>query len=235
MIYDYFKLDIKKVPKSIWILLIMIVGALIFHKFSPGNDYRYYYGLSMWVGNYSDVTLFNKIDLATTPLYAMMLTTVDLIMVAFFALLAIYSYKATNKKRTLVTFIPVVILIVAYIKLALSGFNALSFAQNFAPNGLLSHGFGLKVMLILSSYIVVILTTIYGIYTINKHGNKKIIPLLVWIIILAFISQSVVGFAPSAQIWYFPLNKYPGRWWILFNAMMTFATAILAYDLIRKN
>ena len=79
-----------------------------------------------------------------------------------------------------------------------------------------------------------ILTALYGLYIINKHGNSKIMPLLIWIIILAFVSQSVVGFAPSAQIWYFPLHKYPGRWWLLFNGMISFASAILIYEILKR-
>ena len=238
LIYEYCyrksQYTFLKLPKSLWLLIAMIICALLFHKFNPGNDYRYHYEIANWVGNYSEVTLINKIDLATTSLYAMMLTTVDLILLLFFGLLGIYSYKINKKKSSLIVFIPAIILILAYIKLGFDGFNALSLAQNFAPNGLISHGLDLKVILIIISYIVMILTVLYGLYIINKHGNSKIMPLLIWIIILAFVSQSVVGFAPSAQIWYFPLHKYPGRWWLLFNGMISFASAILIYEILKR-
>lgn len=217
-------------------LLIILVMFIIFIK-CPGNKVRYMEEIGRW-GDYSVLKFYNKIDLSVTTLYCVLLTTKDLLACLFFIVLAIYSSKFTNNKLIkFIIFIPAIFLTILYLITYVNvDINTLIFnhvIKNFEPYGLFSHGISLTVITLSVSYLIIILSVLIALIVTYKH-NQKISIIIFSLLIIAFISQFVLGFSPSCLIWTYPESDYPGRWWIISNGILIFTTGILIFELMKN-
>lgn len=236
-LYSRYNMDVIKYFNDnkmilVYIMIILIMLA-IFIK-CPGNHSRYVQECSRFT-NYDLLTFYNKIDMAVTTVYCMMLTTSNIITLLFLLLLGVYASKLSkNNLLKLVLFIPSIILITTYgvslINIDLHSFVFNHVLRSFEPYGLLSGKLTFSRLAILVTYILIIFSIIISLFTIYKN-DKKLGYILFSLVFISFLSQMIIGFSPSCRIWSYPLNEYPGRWWIIFNGIQIFLSAVLLFNL----
>ena len=227
-------IDFIKTNKILLLYLAIIIVMLIIFIKCPGNKSRFLQE-SARVDFYSNIKLHNKLDISFTAIYCMLLTTFDLIILLFFSLLSYYSSKFSNNKLIkILLFIPPVFLGIFYILNLSTGINQFLFSfilSAFSPYGLFSHELNLRTIFIVLSYLINILFVIISLVLIYKN-KAKLAFILFSLILISFISQIVIGFAPSCLIWTYPISDYPGRWWIIFNGIHLFSIVILLREII---
>ena len=100
-----------------------------------------------------------------------------------------------------------------------------------AFHGLIANDFSIYALIVFIVYLTMIISVLIAIFSIIKLGNKKLGLKVLILLFLAFVSRVVAGNAPSSIMVY---PQYPGRYWIIFNAILMLPIGLLLFDLIDK-
>jgi hypothetical protein len=224
-IFIYYLYKKIEIPKSIYIMFLIIILGLLYFISCPGNHHRYSIEMPYWFPNYETLTLFNKLDIGITTMFYNAILKIDLVILLFFAALGLYNFLIINKKTGLISSIPLIILISIYTMNILDIQPITSFIkQGFSTYGIFTSN--LKFILVFTvTYSLVILSTIYSLIQIYKHKSKTTFYILLCLLLLAIASQMFLGFSPT--VW-----ASAGRWWIIYHALISITTFILIADLI---
>lgn len=186
-----------EIPKLIYLFIIIILFNFIYDFCCPGNINRVKVVTKLGFPDYANFNIINKLDVGINYFLSWILMAKDLFSVIFLALLGVYTYLISNKKKiTIITLIP---------SLAVLFFASLRFA-NFTTvysyfdltnlkHGLLSLGF-IRMLSCGVMYLIITLIPLYSIYLIYKD-NKKLGYFIFVLLILGFGSVIISGFTPS--------------------------------------
>ncbi|MDR2873364.1 MAG: DUF6056 family protein [Methanobrevibacter sp.] len=117
-IFIYLQYKKIKIPKIMLYFYGIVILGFMNSLLCPGNHERYFSELKTWFPKYSTFSLFNKIDLATTTLFYNLITKFNPISYIFFAILGIYTFIISKKKKiSYVGFIPIFLLTFFYFML----------------------------------------------------------------------------------------------------------------------
>lgn len=232
-----------KVPKILYVFLLLSVIVIFIHLTCPGNAVRFATETTPWLGEYLSLSLFNKIDIGLTSVFYIMLTRFDFMMVyLFFAIIGLYVYIISkNKVISIVCMYPFLIMSLIYLFRMLDDKSNLLFidfvTKAFKPemgsafHGLLGDGISLSVLLIFIIFLTIIVSILISIIVIIKYRNKDIGIQISALILISVASQFVSGNAPSSIMFY---PEYPGRYWIIFNGILMIIIGLLIYDLLEN-
>lgn len=214
-----------EIPRSIYIMFLIVILGLLYFVSCPGNHHRYLIEMSWWFPNYGTLTLFNKLDIGTTTMFYNSILKIDLVILLFFGVLGFYNYFLINKKIGLISFIPFLLLVSIYTMNILNIEPIISFIkQGFSIYGIFTSN--LKFILVFTVlYVLVIVSTFYGLIKIYTQKSKTVFYIVVCLLLLAIASQMFLGFSPT--VW-----ASAGRWWIIYHALISIATFVLIVDLI---
>ena len=87
-------------------------------------------------------------------------------------------------------------------------------------------------LLFIIFYAIIISILIYACIIIAQNKSKKFGFLIFFLLFLSFLSQSTISFTPSVMITGYPFVDALGRWWIIFNGIITILSALLIFDLL---
>jgi len=218
-----------KIPKTVLFMLFIIFLEFLFAYLSPGNHLRYYLSISMVFPTYYKLTLVNKIDLGITVLLYRIVLLYSLTSLFFFGILGLYIYSITKKKLSvIISLIPLIIVVIIGL-MNLIGYMPLIHFINagMTKYGLLHSNSKKHILIISSIYAIIILSVMYSLIKIYKHGEKKISSAIFYLLILGFTSQMMRGFSPS--VW-----ASAQRWEIYYYFCVTCATYILSIELFES-
>ncbi len=227
--------SLKKIKenKAIVIFVILTLIFIIFHLINPGNQERFAVELAAYGGDlFNSLSLFNKIDIASTSILCMTLLNVELVLYTFLGILGIYSYYLTkNKFKSLIISFPFIFYTIFLIISSIFNIHGEIFSI-FTPAGLLSSTITKMSLLFIIFYAIIISILIYACIIIAQNKSKKFGFLIFFLLFLSFLSQSTISFTPSVMITGYPFVDALGRWWIIFNGIITILSALLIFDLL---
>ena len=190
----YKKIEIHKL---IYLFIIIILFNFIYDFCCPGNINRVKVVTKLGFPDYANFNIINKLDVGINYFLSWILMAKDLFSVIFLALLGVYTYLISNKKKiTIITLIPC-LAVLFFASLRFANFTTVYsyFDLTNLKHGLLSLGFirmlGCGVM-----YLIITLIPLYSIYLIYKD-NKKLGYFIFVLLMLGFGSVIISGFTPS--------------------------------------
>ena len=218
-----------KIPNTVLFMLFIIFLGVLNVYLSPGNHRRYFWMIYNWFPTYSKFTLVNKIDLGITVLFYRIVLLYSLTSLVFFGILGIYIYSITkNKFSVILSLIPLIIVVTIGL-MHLIGYMPLIHFINVGMTkyGLLHSNSKKHILIISSIYAIIILSVMYSLIKIYKHGDKRISAAIFCLLILGFSSQIMRGF--SASVW-----VTGQRWEIYYYFCVTCASYILSAKLFES-
>ena len=217
-----------KIPKTVLFMLFIIFLEFLFAYLSPGNHLRYYLSISMVFPTYYKLTLVNKIDLGITVLFYRIVLLYSLTSLVFFGILGLYIYSITKNKFSVILSLLPLIIVVTLGLMNLVGYMPFI---HFIKIGMTEYGLlysNLEHILLISCiYAIIILSVMYSLIKIYKHGDKRISTAIFCLLILGFSSQIMRGF--SASVW-----VTGQRWEIYYYFCVTCASYILSIKLFES-
>ena len=101
-----------EIPKVIYLFVGLIVLNFIYDFCCPGNVNRVNVVTKLGFPDYSNFNIINKLDVGINYFFSWILMAKDIFSVIFLALLAVYSYLISDKRKImLLTFIPALIVL----------------------------------------------------------------------------------------------------------------------------
>ena len=217
-----------KIPYSVFFMLFIIILEFINVYLCPGNHLRYYHEIASWFPDYYKLTLINKIDLGISVLFYRILLLYSFVNLVFFGVLGIYMYSITKKKFSiLISFIPLIILVTLGLMKLIGYMPPIEFIHSGITKYGLLHSNLEHILVIYGIYAIIILSVMYSLIKIYKHGNKRISSTILCLLILGFSSQIMRGFSPT--VWETGL-----RWEIYYYFGVIFASYIITIELLNR-
>ena len=186
-----------EIPKLIYLFIIIILFNFIYDFCCPGNINRVKVVTKMGFPDYANFNIINKLDVGINYFLSWILMAKDLFSVTFLALLGVYTYLISNKKKiTIITLIPC-LAVLFFASLRFANFTTVYsyFDLTNLKHGLLSLGF-IRMLSCGGMYLIITLIPLYSIYLIYKD-NKKLGYFIFVLLILGFGSVIISGFTPS--------------------------------------
>lgn len=186
-----------EIPKVIYLFVGLIVLNFIYDFCCPGNVNRVNVVTKLGFPDYSNFNIINKLDVGINYFFSWILMAKDIFSVIFLALLAVYSYLISDKRKImLLTFIPALIVLF----FAAAGFANFSDVYSYfdltnLKYGLLSLGF-IRMISCGVLYLIITLVPLYSVYMIYKN-NKELGYFIFALLVLGFGSVIISGFTPS--------------------------------------
>lgn len=186
-----------EIPKVIYLFVGLIVLNFIYDFCCPGNVNRVNVVTKLGFPDYSNFNIINKLDVGINYFFSWILMAKDIFSVIFLALLAVYSYLISDKRKImLLTFIPALIVLF----FAAAGFANFSDVYSYfdltnLKYGLLSLGF-IRMISCSVLYLIIALVPLYSVYMIYKN-NKDLGYFIFALLVLGFGSVIISGFTPS--------------------------------------
>lgn len=186
-----------EIPKLIYLFIIIILFNFIYDFCCPGNINRVKVVTKLGFPDYANFNIINKLDVGINYFLSWILMAKDLFSVIFLALLGVYIYLISNKKKiTIITLIPC-LAVLFFASLRFANFTTVYsyFDLTNLKHGLLSLGF-IRMLSCGVMYLIITLIPLYSIYLIYKD-NKKLGYFIFVLLILGFGSVIISGFTPS--------------------------------------
>ena len=186
-----------EIPKLIYLFIIIILFNFIYDFCCPGNINRVKVVTKLGFPDYANFNIINKLDVGINYFLSWILMAKDLFSVIFLALLGVYIYLISNKKKiTMITLIPC-LAVLFFASLRFANFTTVYsyFDLTNLKHGLLSLGF-IRMLSCGVMYLIITLIPLYSIYLIYKD-NKKLGYFIFVLLILGFGSVIISGFTPS--------------------------------------
>lgn len=186
-----------EIPKLIYLFIIIILFNFIYDFSCPGNINRVKVVTKLGFPDYANFNIINKLDVGINYFLSWILMAKDLFSVIFLALLGVYTYLISNKKKiTIITLIPC-LAVLFFASLRFANFTTVYsyFDLTNLKHGLLSLGF-IRMLRCGVMYLIITLIPLYSIYLIYKD-NKKLGYFIFVLLILGFGSVIISGFTPS--------------------------------------
>lgn len=186
-----------ELPKLIYLFIIIILFNFIYDFCCPGNINRVKVVTKLGFPDYANFNIINKLDVGINYFLSWILMAKDLFSVIFLALLDVYTYLISNKKKiTIITLIPC-LAVLFFASLRFANFTTVYsyFDLTNLKHGLLSLGF-IRMLRCGVMYLIITLIPLYSIYLIYKD-NKKLGYFIFVLLILGFGSVIISGFTPS--------------------------------------
>ena len=186
-----------ELPKLIYLFIIIILFNFIYDFCCPGNINRVKVVTKLGFPDYANFNIINKLDVGINYFLSWILMAKDLFSVIFLALLGVYTYLISNKKKiTIITLIPC-LAVLFFASLRFANFTTVYsyFDLTNLKHGLLSLGF-IRMLRCGVMYLIITLIPLYSIYLIYKD-NKKLGYFIFVLLILGFGSVIISGFTPS--------------------------------------
>ena len=186
-----------EIPKLIYLFIIIILFNFIYDFCCPGNINRVKVVTKLGFPDYANFNIINKLDVGINYFLSWILKAKDLFSVIFLALLGVYIYLISNKKKiTIITLIPC-LAVLFFASLRFANFTTVYsyFDLTNLKHGLLSLGF-IRMLSCGVMYLIITLIPLYSIYLIYKD-NKKLGYFIFVLLILGFGSVIISGFTPS--------------------------------------
>jgi len=186
-----------EIPKLIYLFIIIILFNFIYDFCCPGNINRVKVVTKLGFPDYANFNIINKLDVGINYFLSWILMAKDLFSVIFLALLGVYTYLISNKKKiTIITLIPC-LAVLFFASLRFANFTTVYsyFDLTNLKHGLLSLGF-IRMLSCGVMYLIITLIPLYSIYLIYKD-NKKLGYFIFVLLILGFGSVIISGFTPS--------------------------------------
>ena len=186
-----------EIPKLIYVYLMIMILSLIYTAICPGNINRVKVVTKLGFPDYANFNIINKLDVGINYFLSWILMAKDLFSVIFLALLGVYTYLISNKKKiTIITLIPC-LAVLFFASLRFANFTTVYsyFDLTNLKHGLLSLGF-IRMLSCGVMYLIITLIPLYSIYLIYKD-NKKLGYFIFVLLILGFGSVIISGFNPS--------------------------------------
>lgn len=186
-----------EIPKLIYLFIIIILFNFIYDFCCPGNINRVKVVTKLGFPDYANFNIINKLDVGINYFLSWILMAKDLFSVIFLALLGVYTYLISNKKKiTIITLIPC-LAVLFFASLRFANFTTVYsyFDLTNLKHGLLSLGF-IRMLRCGVMYLIITLIPLYSIYLIYKD-NKKLGYFIFVLLILGFGSVIISGFTPS--------------------------------------
>lgn len=223
-----------KIPKSIFLMLFIILLGFLNFYLCPGNQARYVKDTLRRFPDYYTLTIINKIDLGISVLFYKFITPdgptkFGPIYLLFFGVLTFYVYSITKKKiPVLISLIPLIIMLLSFGLILLWGYSPIITFMNEAvtEHGLLQSNLS-NILLISVIYAIVLFSVLYSLVQIYKYRGKKLSGLIFCLLALGFASQMVKGFSPTC--W-----TTGDRWEIYYYFFITCVIYILTVELLEN-
>lgn len=186
-----------EIPKLIYLFIIIILFNFIYDFCCPGNINRVKVVTKLGFPDYANFNIINKLDVGINYFLSWILMAKYLFSVIFLALLGVYTYLISNKKKiTIITLIPC-LAVLFFASLRFANFTTVYsyFDLTNLKHGLLSLGF-IRMLSCGVMYLIITLIPLYSIYLIYKD-NKKLGYFIFVLLILGFGSVIISGFTPS--------------------------------------
>lgn len=186
-----------EIPKLIYLFIIIILFNFIYDFCCPGNINRVKVVTKLGFPDYANFNIINKLDVGINYFLSWILMAKDLFSVILLALLGVYTYLISNKKKiTIITLIPC-LAVLFFASLRFANFTTVYsyFDLTNLKHGLLSLGF-IRMLRCGVMYLIITLIPLYSIYLIYKD-NKKLGYFIFVLLILGFGSVIISGFTPS--------------------------------------
>ena len=186
-----------EIPKLIYLFIIIILFNFIYDFCCPGNINRVKVVTKLGFPDYANFNIINKLDVGINYFLSWILMAKDLFSEIFLALLGVYTYLISNKKKiTIITLIPC-LAVLFFASLRFANFTTVYsyFDLTNLKHGLLSLGF-IRMLSCGVMYLIITLIPLYSIYLIYKD-NKKLGYFIFVLLILGFGSVIISGFTPS--------------------------------------
>ena len=186
-----------EIPKLIYLFIIIILFNFIYDFCCPGNINRVKVVTKLGFPDYANFNIINKLDVGVNYFLSWILMAKDLFSVIFLALLGVYTYLISNKKKiTIITLIPC-LAVLFFASLRFANFTTVYsyFDLTNLKHGLLSLGF-IRMLSCGVMYLIITLIPLYSIYLIYKD-NKKLGYFIFVLLMLGFGSVIISGFTPS--------------------------------------
>lgn len=186
-----------EIPKLIYLFIIIILFNFIYDFCCPGNINRVKVVTKLGFPDYANFNIINKLDVGINYFLSWILMAKDLFSVIFLALLGVYIYLMSNKKKiTIITLIPC-LAVLFFASLRFANFTTVYsyFDLTNLKHGLLSLGF-IRMLSCGVMYLIITLIPLYSIYLIYKD-NKKLGYFIFVLLMLGFGSVIISGFTPS--------------------------------------
>ena len=186
-----------EIPKLIYLFIIIILFNFIYDFCCPGNINRVKVVTKLGFPDYANFNIINKLDVGINYFLSWILMAKDLFSVIFLALLGVYTYLISNKKKiTIITLIPC-LAVLFFASLRFANFTTVYsyFDLTNLKHGLLSLGF-IRMLSCGVMYLIITLIPLYSIYLIYKD-NKKLGYFIFVLLMLGFGSVIISGFTPS--------------------------------------
>lgn len=186
-----------EIPKLIYLFIIIILFNFIYDFCCPGNINRVKVVTKLGFPDYANFNIINKLDVGINYFLSWILMAKDLFSVIFLALLGVYIYLISNKKKiTMITLIPC-LAVLFFASLRFANFTTVYsyFDLTNLKHGLLSLGF-IRMLSCGVMYLIITLIPLYSIYLIYKD-NKKLGYFIFALLMLGFGSVIISGFTPS--------------------------------------
>lgn len=186
-----------EIPKLIYLFIIIMFFNFIYDFCCPGNINRVKVVTKLGFPDYANFNIINKLDVGINYFLSWILMAKDLFSVIFLALLGVYIYLMSNKKKiTIITLIPC-LAVLFFASLRFANFTTVYsyFDLTNLKHGLLSLGF-IRMLSCGVMYLIITLIPLYSIYLIYKD-NKKLGYFIFVLLMLGFGSVIISGFTPS--------------------------------------
>lgn len=186
-----------EIPKLIYLFIIIMLFNFIYDFCCPGNINRVKVVTKLGFPDYANFNIVNKLDVGINYFLSWILMAKDLFSVIFLALLGVYIYLMSNKKKiTIITLIPC-LAVLFFASLRFANFTTVYsyFDLTNLKHGLLSLGF-IRMLSCGVMYLIITLILLYSIYLIYKD-NKKLGYFIFVLLMLGFGSVIISGFTPS--------------------------------------
>lgn len=186
-----------EIPKLIYLFIIIMLFNFIYDFCCPGNINRVKVVTKLGFPDYANFNIINKLDVGINYFLSWILMAKDLFSVIFLALLGVYIYLMSNKKKiTIITLIPC-LAVLFFASLRFANFTTVYsyFDLTNLKHGLLSLGF-IRMLSCGVMYLIITLIPLYSIYLIYKD-NKKLGYFIFVLLMLGFGSVIISGFTPS--------------------------------------
>lgn len=186
-----------EIPKLIYLFIIIMLFNFIYDFCCPGNINRVKVVTKLGFPDYANFNIVNKLDVGINYFLSWILMAKDLFSVIFLALLGVYIYLMSNKKKiTIITLIPC-LAVLFFASLRFANFTTVYsyFDLTNLKHGLLSLGF-IRMLSCGVMYLIITLIPLYSIYLIYKD-NKKLGYFIFVLLMLGFGSVIISGFTPS--------------------------------------
>ena len=215
-----------KIPYAVLVMLFIIILEFLNFYLCPGNHLRYYQEISNSFSDYYKITLVNKIYLGISILFYRIVLLFSFVNLVFFGILGIYIYSITKKKFSiLISLIPLIIVVTLGIMNLIGYMPLIEFIQSGVTKHGLLHANLENIFLISCIYAVIILSVLYSLIKIYKHGDKRISAAIFCLLLLGFSTQMMRGFSPT--VW-------AGRWEIYYYFGVILASYLLSIGLLNR-